>query len=217
MPRPLDPVSFAAAVTALARADRDIAHIVKTAGPPQLIRRPASFATLLLLILEQQVSLASARATFARLKALADPLTPANLLALDEATLRAAGVSRQKARYAREIAREIAGGTLDLGRLRRMEDDAVRAELVRIVGIGPWTADIYLLVALGRPDVWPAGDMALAAAVQEAKRLKARPDPAALAALGEAFRPWRSVAARTFWHYYLSARNRPPLSGRRIG
>jgi DNA-3-methyladenine glycosylase II len=217
VPHALDPAAFAGAVRELARVDADIARIVDSAGPPQLIKRPASFATLLLLILEQQVSLASARATFARLKRLANPLTPATLLALDAAALRSAGLSRQKARYAREIAREVAGGTLDLARLRRLEDDAVRAELVRITGIGPWTADVYLLVALGRPDVWPVGDIGLAIAVQEAKRLKARPDPVRLMALGEAYRPWRSVAARTFWHYYLTARNRPPLSGRRLG
>lgn len=217
MPDALDPARFAAAVRALAETDPDIARIVASAGAPQLIKRPASFATLLLLILEQQVSLASARATFARLQALARPLTPAALLALDDAALRAAGLSRQKARYAREIARAVLGGTLNLARLRRLEDDAVRAELVRITGIGPWTADVYLLIALGRPDVWPVGDMGLAIAVQEAKRLDARPDPVRLMALGEPYRPWRSVAARTFWHYYLTARNRPPLSGRRLG
>jgi len=217
VPVALDPARFADGVRELVRIDADIARIVADFGPPQLIKRPATFATLLLLILEQQVSLASARATFARLKALADPLTPDNLLALDDAALRAAGLSRQKARYAREIAAAIAGGALDLGKLRRIDDDAVRAALVRIIGIGPWTADVYLLVALGRPDVWPVGDMGLAAAVQDAKRLEKRPDPVRLSAIGEAYRPWRSVAARTFWHYYLSARNRPPLSGRRIG
>jgi DNA-3-methyladenine glycosylase II len=217
VPTALDPARFADGVRELARIDADIARIVADFGPPQLIKRPASFATLLLLILEQQVSLASARATFARLKALADPLTPENLLALDDAALRAAGLSRQKARYAREIASAIIGGALDLAKLRRMDDDAVRAALVRIIGIGPWTADVYLLIALGRPDVWPVGDMGLAAAVQDAKRLNKRPDPVRLLAIGEAYRPWRSVAARIFWHYYLSARNRPPLSGRRIG
>jgi len=217
VPVALDPARFAHGVRELARIDADIARIVADFGPPQLIKRPATFATLLLLILEQQVSLASPRAAFARLKALADPLTPDNLLALDDAALRAAGLSRQKARYAREIAAAIAGGALDLGKLRRIDDDAVRAALVRIIGIGPWTADVYLLVALGRPDVWPVGDMGLAAAVQDAKRLEKRPDPVRLSAIGEAYRPWRSVAARTFWHYYLSARNRPPLSGRRIG
>jgi DNA-3-methyladenine glycosylase II len=217
VPIALDPARFADGVRELARIDTDIARIVADFGPPQLIKRPATFATLLLLILEQQVSLASARATFARLKALADPLTPENLLALDDAALRSAGLSRQKARYAREIASAVTGGALDLGKLRRKDDDAVRAALVRIIGIGPWTADVYLLIALGRPDVWPVGDMGLAAAVQDAKRLKKRPDPVRLLAIGEAYRPWRSVAARTFWHYYLSARHRPPLSGRRIG
>jgi len=216
-PLALDPTRFADAVNELARIDSDIARIVRSAGPPHLIKRPASLATLLLLILEQQVSLASARATFARLKALANPLTPETLMALDDAALRAAGLSRQKTRYVREIAREVLDGRLALGRLRRMDDDAVRAELVRITGIGPWTADVYLLVALGRPDIWPVGDMGLAAAVQDAKRLKRRPDPARLMAIGEAYRPWRSVAARTFWHYYLTARGQPPLSGRRIG
>jgi DNA-3-methyladenine glycosylase II len=156
------------------------------------------------IILEQQVSLVSAQAAFDRLLAVAAPLTPERFLALDDATLRAAGFSRQKTSYGRELARAILASNLDLAGLDTLDDGAARAELMRVKGIGRWTADIYLLLALRRPDVWPIGDMALAVAVQRTLGLAAVPKPAELAAIGEAWRPWRAVAARVFWHCYLS-------------
>jgi DNA-3-methyladenine glycosylase II len=159
-------------------------------------------------VLEQQVSLASAQAAFDRLAVAADPLTPERFLAFSDAELLAIGFSRQKARYGRTLARAIAGGSLDLDRLPTLSDDDVYRELVAVPGIGPWTATIYLLMVLGRPDVWPVGDIALAQAVAEAKGLEARPGPLEMATLGEAWRPWRSVAARLFWHDYLSRRGR---------
>jgi len=196
---------FAEAALALAEADRDLAGVVEAFGVPAPRRRKPGFPTLLLLILEQQVSLASARATYQRLEAQCGGTPdPDGFLALDDDALRRIGLSRQKARYGRALARAVAGGTLPLDRLARLDDDEARARLTAITGIGAWTADVYLMMALGRPDIWPAGDLALAVAAERVKRLPARPDRAALVALGETWRPWRAVAAQLLWHYYLS-------------
>lgn len=174
--------------------------------------REPGFPTLLYIILEQQVSLASARAAFDRLRAAVAPLTPQGFLELDDAALKVIGFSRQKAGYGRHLARAILEGRLDLAALSAREDALVRSELTRIKGIGPWTADIYLLMALRRPDVWPVDDLALAAAVQRVKGLDRRPTPEELEEVGSAWQPWRAVAARLLWHYYLSE-----PSGRRTG
>lgn len=185
--------------------DADLAGVVSEFGAPPLWRRKQGFETLICLILEQQVSLASARAAFNRLiAALGGRPEAAPFLDLDDETLKAIGFSRQKARYGRILAQEIVDGTLDLGRLRRLDDDAVRAELTRITGIGNWTADIYLLEALGRPDVFPVGDLALQVAAGKVKGHAERPDAATLAAMAEPWRPWRAVATRILWHYYLN-------------
>ncbi len=173
--------------------------------PPEWFREPG-FPTLVHIILEQQVSLASARAAFARLLALAAPLTPERFLALDDAELKGAGFSRQKILYGRHLAEAVGGGELNLEAFGAMEDAEVKAALTRVKGIGSWTADIYLLMCLRRPDAWPAGDLALAVAVQEVKRLASRPAPLELAAVAEAWRPWRAVAARLLWNYYLNRR-----------
>jgi DNA-3-methyladenine glycosylase II len=166
--------------------------------------REAGFSTLLHIILEQQVSLASARAAHNKLLEVASPLTPQSFLKLDDAALKAAGFSRQKTSYARELAGSLVEGRLDLDALRGTDDDTVRSELLRIKGIGRWTADIYLLMVLRRPDIWPAGDLALAVAARHVKRLESRPTPRELDQIGEAWKPWRAVAARILWHYYLS-------------
>lgn len=158
------------------------------------------------IVLEQQVSLASARAAFDRLVRATDPLTPQRFLRLTDAELLAVGFSRQKARYGRAIATALLERTLDLDSLAGMDDEAVRQALESIPGIGRWTSTIYLLMVLGRPDVWPAGDMALATAVAEAKGLAVRPVAEELTLIGELWRPWRSVAARLFWHDYLARR-----------
>jgi len=167
--------------------------------------REAGFSTLLHIILEQQVSLASARAAHNKLLEIASPLTPRGFLKLDDATLKAAGFSRQKTGYARGLASSLVEGRLDLDALRESDDDTVRSELLKIKGIGQWTADIYLLMVLRRPDIWPSGDLALAVAAHRIKRLRYRPTPQEMNAIGEAWRPWRAVAARILWHYYLSA------------
>jgi DNA-3-methyladenine glycosylase II len=208
--KPLAGKAFADAVEELAGRDRDLAAVVAQFGPPRLRRREPGYAKLLLLILEQQVSLASARATYERLlAALNGGLTPERFLGLDAEALRAIGFSRQKAVYGGELSRAVAHGGLDLDGLARLDDAAVEAELVRIKGIGKWTAHIYLMEGLGRPDVWPVGDLALAVAAGRVKRLGARPGAEALAALGEPWRPWRAVAARILWHYYLNTVRKP--------
>ncbi|MCL4488832.1 MAG: DNA-3-methyladenine glycosylase 2 family protein [Chloroflexi bacterium] len=196
--------TLADGVRVLVRRDLHLAKIVTLFGLPPLWPRPASFATLVHIILEQQVSLASANAAFARLKIAASPLTPERFLSLDARKLKRIGFSRQKTLYCRLLAAEIGEGRLKLPALARMDDAAARQTLMRIKGIGVWTADIYLMEALGRRDIWPVGDIALATAVQVVKGLPARPTPEELESLGEPWRPWRAVAARMFWHYYLS-------------
>ena len=205
---PLTIATLAAAVDQLAARDEDLAGIVARFGRPPLWDRDPGFGTLLHIVLEQQVSLASAAAAFERLRVAADPLTPARFLALTDGELLAIGFSRQKARYGRALAEAIETGTLDLAALCTSDDDEVHRALQAIPGIGPWTSTIYLLMVLGRPDVWPVGDIALAAAVGEVKGLGRRPTPEEMATLGEAWRPWRSVAARLFWHDYLGRRGR---------
>jgi DNA-3-methyladenine glycosylase II len=190
----------------LAQQDRDLAGVLERLGPPPLWARPPGFGTLVYIILEQQVSLASAKAAFDRLTAAAGSLTPVRFLELDDATLRTIGFSRQKSAYSRHLAEALVAGTLDLDALPMLDDDAVRAQLQALKGIGPWSAEIYLLMALRRADAWPAGDLALAVAAQEVKGLAQRPDPATLTALAEGWRPWRAVAARLLWHHYLSRR-----------
>jgi DNA-3-methyladenine glycosylase II len=193
----------------LSQVDADLARIARSQGVPPLWERDEGFPTLVLVILEQQVSLASALATFERLKAAASPLTPESFLAFDDAALRALGFSRQKALYCRLAARAVVEGELNFDALRSLDDDAARAQLLRLKGVGPWTAEIYMLRALLRPDAWPSGDLALQLAAQEVKRLPARPTSAELDELAEAWRPWRAVAARLLWLHYLKRRERP--------
>ena len=204
----LTQAGFRRAVDALAAADADLGRVVAGFGRPPMRRREQGFATLVLLILEQQVSLASARATFDRLMGRVGAVEPARILALGEDELRALGLSRQKARYVGGLAESVRNGALDLARLPALPDAAAHAALVGVTGIGDWTADVYLMTALRRPDVWPAKDLALAVATQEVKRLGARPGPAELAAVGEAWRPQRAVAARILWHHYLNTKRR---------
>jgi DNA-3-methyladenine glycosylase II len=207
---PLTEETLRLAVRELMARDPDLASIVRRFGPPPLWDRPAGFATLTHIVLEQQVSLASAQAAFDRLRAAVDVLTPARFLELDDAKLLAIGFSRQKAGYVRELARTVQSGALDVNGLTSLPDEEVRRELVALRGFGPWSAAIYMMEALLRPDVWPAADLALIASVVLVKRLERRPDAAAMDALAEQWRPWRSVAARLFWHDYLSRRDKAP-------
>lgn len=203
-PRPLTDARLAAAVAQLAERDPGLAAIARRLGVPPMWSRDPGFGTLVHIILEQQVSIASARAAYDRLRAVVDPLTPAGFLEVTDAELLAIGFSRQKARYVRCLATDIVRGELDLDTLVALDDAAAHDALVGRTGIGPWTASIYLLMVLGRPDAWPAADIALAAAIKDIRRLDRRPTTAEMLAIGEAWRPWRAVAARLLWHHYLN-------------
>ena len=197
---------FAQAVGELAQCDADLAAVVKKYGRPPLWVREPGFPTLVYIILEQQVSLASARAAYQRLVAATNPLTPESFLRLNEVELKQIGFSHQKMLYTRLLADALVHGHFNLRDLHDLHDEAARTMLIALKGIGPWTADIYLLSALRRPDIWPTGDLALATAVQEVKRLRKRPSPEKLEKMSTPWRPWRAVAARLFWHAYLCKR-----------
>ena len=200
----LDDASFATAATDLASRDPALAAIVDRHGLPEFWAREPGLPTLVLLVLEQQVSLASARAAYDRVVARLGGLSPAGILRSSDQELRADGFSRQKARYVRALATAIEDGSLDLDSVASLEDDDVRVALVALPGIGPWTAEVYLLSALRRPDTWPVGDIALQEAARRALGLDIRPTPAELERIGEAWRPHRASAARLLWHLYLS-------------
>ncbi len=181
------------------------AECLRVGGPfARDFRRPAGFIGLLRIILEQQLSTQVALALWRKLGSRLDPITPAGLLALDDDTLRACGFSRQKMIYGRGLAQAVASGALDFDRLHTLPDDAIAAELMALKGVGRWTADIYLMMALDRPDVWPVGDLAIQIGVQRLLALPARPGPADLTALAEPWRPHRSLAAKLIWHHYIA-------------
>ncbi len=203
-PTALDEAGLVDAVGSLAAIDGDLAGIIERHGPPPLWARPPGFETLVRIILEQQVSLASAEAAMGRLVRVAGAVEPQPVVAVGEAALREAGLTRQKSRYVLGLAREIVDGHLDLESVAATDDAAARGQLMAVLGIGRWTADIYLLMALGRPDVWPVGDLALAGSMRRAKGLAALPTIAEQASVAEAWRPWRAVAARILWHAYLA-------------
>jgi DNA-3-methyladenine glycosylase II len=183
--------------------DRMLQSVVAQFGPPPLWEREQGFATLIFIILEQQVSLASAKAAYDKLLMHMDPLTPDGFLDLTDDQLKGFGFSRQKTSYGRQLANAILDKSLDLAKLADLDDDEAKGQLTQVKGIGSWSADIYLLRALGRPDIWPSGDLALAVAVQRLKGLAARPSPKELDSMSRAWKPWRAVAARMLWHYYL--------------
>jgi DNA-3-methyladenine glycosylase II len=198
--------AFTQAVRALSDRDAHLAEVIQRYGQPPLWVREPGFPTLVYIILEQQVSLASAKAAFDRLNAAVRPLTPRGFLKLTDADLLRIGFSRQKTLYTRLLAESLSRRHFDLRYLHELHDDAARKMLTAFKGIGNWTADIYLLSALRRPDIWPVGDLALATAVQEVKHLRQRPSPERLEKLSQPWRPYRAVAARLFWHAYLSKR-----------
>jgi len=205
----LDEAAVAHAARRLARRDPALRAVLRIYGVPPLWAREPGFATLVHLILEQQVSLASALAAFNNLKrACRGVVTPRRLMRFDDAELKAIGFSRQKAGYARELAQAVLERRFDPNALDQLSDDEVRKTLTALKGIGPWTAEVYLLMVLLRPDAWPHGDVALAAAAQEVYGLARRPTFEELNARADAWRPHRATAARLLWHHYLSVRGR---------
>jgi DNA-3-methyladenine glycosylase II len=203
------PHGLAEGLAALA-AEPVFAGILAEAGPPRFRRRRNGFATLLHIILEQQVSIDAAAAMHRRLSEVCRPLTPEAFLTLDEMTLRACGFSRQKAGYARNLAEKVRNGEFDFGRLAEADDESAQTALLALKGIGRWSSEVYLLFALGRADIWPAADLGLQMAVGERLVLGARPSEPELRRLGDPWRPWRSVAACLFWQSYLHKRKRAP-------
>jgi DNA-3-methyladenine glycosylase II len=208
-PARLTPETLESAAALLAARDPHLAAIHRVHGTPPMWARRPGFSTLLRIILEQQVSLISARAMFARLQSNIEPFNALGFIEAGEDSLRLLGVTRQKAHYCVQVAEAFTSGHLNL--LGRMSDEDAHAALVHIKGVGPWTANIYLLMALRRPDIWPDGDIALAAAVGKLRQMKTRPSFPELAKIAEAWRPYRSVAARMLWRYYLAERNRNNL------
>ncbi|HEY8185023.1 MAG TPA: hypothetical protein VIF64_03080 [Pyrinomonadaceae bacterium] len=204
----LTEITLAVAAKALAERDRDLASILDNLGPPPLWARRPGFATLVKIILEQQVSLSSAASMFSRLKKNVVPFQPARMLELGETHLKSQGLTRQKTAYCLHLAQSLTDRRLRLAQIARMSDVDAKAALLELKGIGPWSADIYLLMALGRPDIWPTNDLALAVAVTELRQLRKRPNSNQLAEMAQAWRPYRSVAARMLWQYYLAKRSK---------
>ncbi len=196
--------TLAEGVAELSRRDPHLARVIQRHGAPPLWDRAPGFQTLVQIILEQQVSLASGRAAYARLETVAGEVTPGSVAALDDAMLRGAGLTRQKVSYIRGLAQAIVAGEFDPSGLAYLDDDAARTALIKLRGVGAWTADIYLLMALGRADIWPAGDLALVTAMREVKRMRSLPSSDRVERITRAWSPWRAVAARVLWHHYLS-------------
>jgi DNA-3-methyladenine glycosylase II len=196
--------AFNTALGHLSIVDKDLKSVIDNFGPPPMWSRNPGFSTLVYIVLEQQVSLASAKATYEKLKSHTPNLNPDRFLKIKDSKLKEIGFSRQKMRYCRNIALAIEEGSLRIDELLHLPDNTVRFELLKITGIGPWTADIYMLMALNRADIWPSGDLALISAIQKLKNLPERPNAIEFKTLGEAWKPFRAVAARILWHYYLS-------------
>lgn len=188
-------------VRALRRKCAIMRHVHDTAGHPPLRRRPAGFEGLARIIVGQQVSVASATAIWTRTAEVCRPFEPGVVLALTDPQLAAAGLSRPKIRTLRAIADACCNG-LDLAGLDGASEEQVHDALTEVVGIGPWTADVYIMFCLGRADGWAPGDLALQIAAQKAMGLDERPGAEALKEIGERWRPWRGVAARLLWAYY---------------
>ncbi len=207
VPIALNEKSLAEDANSIALIDKDMAQILANHGTPPLWARKSGFITLLRIILEQQVSLVSADAMYRRLVANISPLTPSALLAAGAPFLRSFGITRQKAGYFINVAELIQSGGLDLEELGKYSDESAIAKLTFVKGIGPWTAKIYLLMALCRPDVWPVGDIALATAFKNLKGLRERPTQPELSEIARVWSPYRATAARMLWHYYLSEKS----------
>lgn len=208
---PHPPEAARAALAQLTAADPDLARILDQAGPLPWRTRAPGFPGLLQAIVAQQISNQAAAAIWGRLRAIPNALEPAGFRALSDEALRFAGLSRPKVVHARVLAEAFLDGTLDSARIAALDDEDAIAAIAAIRGLGRWTAEVYLLFALGRPDVFPAGDIALAAAFAHLKGLDARPKPPALRALAEPWRPGRALAARLLWHHWRFVTGRPAL------
>jgi DNA-3-methyladenine glycosylase II len=207
----LDAANLKKAMRHLAKVDPDFARILKEVGHPVLREVPTGFSGLMRSIVGQQVSVHAARSIWLRLEAAAPSMEPADFLALSDEELRAVGLSGAKVRYGRSLATDIVEGRIDFDALHELDDAAAVAMLCQAKGIGPWTAEIYLMFAHGRPDIMPGLDLGLVIAAQHLKKLRKRPDAKRLVKIAEQWRPWRSAAALLLWHY---RRNMPDWSAK---
>ncbi|MBI3138327.1 MAG: DNA-3-methyladenine glycosylase 2 family protein [Sphingobacteriales bacterium] len=201
-----DTTNFHLLCDKLSRRDKDLKAIIKEHGYPPMWTRPASFQTLVLFILEQQVSLASAYAAFKKLKERVGYITPAKLLALSDEEMRACYFTRQKTGYARGLATALQNRQISLRKLAILEDDEVRTKLIQLKGIGHWTVDVYLMHALQRTDLFPLGDIALVNSLKEVKQLPPLISKDEMLTLAEPWRPYRTIAAMILWHAYIKKR-----------
>ncbi len=188
------------------KKDPSLQIVLDTYGYPPMWTRSNSFATLIHIILEQQVSLASAKAAFNKLKEKIGRITPAKLLELTNEEMRSCYFSRQKTIYARHLAESIRSGKIKLKKYFHSDDDDIRAQLRQVKGVGDWTIDVYLLFALQRTDIFPAGDLALVNALKEIRQLKTDGARESILRIADGWRPYRSIAAMLLWHHYLSVR-----------
>lgn len=206
VPRQLTAASLRAGVDALCDRDPDLAAVVGQLGVPPLWGRRPGFSALVRIVLEQQVSLSAARTMYQRVRRHVGHVTPATIAGLGVDGLRRLGFTRQKSAYCHGLAEALLAGRLDLAAIARADDDVGRGALLSVRGLGPWSVDIYYLMALRRPDVWPQGDLALAVGLREVKRLEALPSRDEQQAFAARWMPWRSVAARILWAHYLASR-----------
>ena len=209
MIKPLTRRTLAIYAKTLAEREEVFEGILNRYGTPPLWDRPQGFATLLQIILEQQVSLASAKACYTKLTVRVGEVSPDNLLKLDDTELRAVGFSRQKTAYARHLSESILVRHIDLDAIALLPDAEAKAELIKLKGVGEWTSGIYLLMALLRPDVMPRGDIALHEAYRRLNGLEKRPSSDEFIAIAEKWTPYRSIAARLLWHFYLHKVRKP--------
>ena len=201
----MTPEFIRTALGELAERDADIALALDEVGYPEPRDRAPGFGALINIILGQQVSALAAAAIRKRLEATIDPMTPENFLAASEEALRGVGLSGRKVEYGRGLAEAMLTGELDTERLATLDDEEVMKALTAIRGLGRWSAEIYMLFALGRADIWPADDLAIQVATQKLKRMRKRTDRKRLEKVAHPWRPWRGVAALFLWHYYKGA------------
>ena len=207
MHQTFDSANFKKICNRLCRIDKDLHAIIRQYGHPPMWTRPATFQTLILFILEQQVSLASAYAAFKKLKEKVGYVTPAKILSLTDAELRSCYFSRQKIVYARELAKAVQSKQLRLNKISIAHEDEIRLELKKIKGIGDWTVDVYLMHSLQRIDLFPLGDIALVNSLKEIKKLHPDVTKEKMLDIAESWRPYRTVASMILWHAYIKKRN----------
>lgn len=203
--------NFKSICNKLAKKDADLQSIIHQYGYPPLWKRTASFETLVHIILEQQVSLASALAALNKLKQKIIQITPQNLFSLSDEELKACFFSKQKIIYTKHLASEIISGQLNLDELNAMDNDSIRTSLLKIKGIGNWTVDVYLMMVLQRSNLFPLGDIALIKSVREIKGLSKEISVAAIKQMAEKWKPYQTIAAFILWHAYLGKRKQRVL------